>query len=59
MSKSNSTEIIAILWLIAAILSTGWLAVAFAVMFVENTIESIYYSYKSHKSAPPLDKEIK
>jgi uncharacterized membrane protein len=50
ITKSNIVEIIALLWLIAAQLTDGWLGVAFAAMAVENTAESIYYSFKESQT---------
>jgi len=50
MRKSNSVEIIAILWLIAGLLTHDWFRGLFFVMAIENMIESVAWSYKEHKS---------
>ena len=55
MTKSNVVEIIAILWLIAALNCRGVWHWAFITIAIENTIESMVWSYKEHqkvKSAP-------
>jgi len=49
MSRSNATEIIAILWLIAALLCTGFWHWLFVALAVENTLESMYKSLKDHE----------
>ena len=45
MSKSNATEIIAILWLIASTQVTGVWHWVFLVLGVENIIESIVFAF--------------
>ena len=50
MSKSNSTEIIAILWLIAGLLMNGWGRWVFFALAIENVIESMANSYLEHKA---------
>lgn len=49
MTKSLATEIIAILWIIAALLCKGGWHWLFIVAAIENTIESMVYSFKEHR----------
>ena len=57
VSKSNVVEIIAILWLIAGFIVGGWFKWVGIALFAENVIESMFYSYKEHKTAPITKKE--
>lgn len=44
MSKSNATEIISILWIIAALLAKGWFSYVCAFAALVSIIESIVYA---------------
>lgn len=46
MNKTNSVEIIAILYLIAGLLCHNWFHWVLFFMAVENTIESMVYAFK-------------
>jgi hypothetical protein len=50
MSKSNATEIIAILWLIAGFTASGWWHGFFIGIAIANLAESMFYAYKERKS---------
>jgi hypothetical protein len=52
MTKSNQTEIIAILWLIAGLLTPIWLHWVWYGLAVENILESVGWAIHERKPKP-------
>jgi hypothetical protein len=52
MSKSNAIEIIALLWLIACLLTDStWLQWGFGLLAVENMIESAVWAVRERRNS--------
>lgn len=56
MSKSNATEIIAVLYLIAGLLVDSWFQWVLFGLALENTIESMVYAFKAKSIRQPDQK---